>query len=358
MSTTPVGVIIGRMNPPHLGHLKIIRQSISNNPYTIIVLGSCFQQPTSKNPLTHEERRTILEQYLTDLKIPDLMNRVGFVFVPDFHYSNIDWLNAVKDKCFFKAMEMFEDKKSKPSFTIYGYDKDTSSQYLNWFAPWKSFLISEPYKFNDQVLHSTDLRALLFKDGLFALTQPVFTDSYSPTQIEYLNNWIMSGSFHNLEQDYEYYEKYKQAWAAAPFAPTFVTGDALVFCNGHVLTVKRKGPPGADTYALPGGFIEQDEFIKDCIIRELREETKIDIPPGKLKNCLKQIQVFDAPQRSLRGRVITHVGVFVLDEPSLPKVKGADDARSAQWLPLNVVSRMSHQFFEDHYYIIDSLKTI
>jgi bifunctional NMN adenylyltransferase/nudix hydrolase len=78
-------------------------------------------------------------------------------------------------------------------------------------------------------------------------------------------------------------EKYKESWKAAPFPPTFVTVDAVVVQSGHVLLVKRKAMPGAGLWALPGGFLNQEETLLDGAIRELKEETKIKVPVPVLK---------------------------------------------------------------------------
>jgi bifunctional NMN adenylyltransferase/nudix hydrolase len=66
--------------------------------------------------------------------------------------------------------------------------------------------------------------------------------------------------------------------------------------------------------------------------------------------------VFDHPGRSLRGRTITHAFLFDLDradkKPGLPRVKGADDAVEAKWIPIAELLKMSDQIFEDHLSII------
>ena len=148
--------------------------------------------------------------------------------------------------------------------------------------------------------------------------------------------------------------KYKSAWAAAPYAPTFVTCDAVVVQSGHILLVERKANPGKGLWALPGGFVNQDERLVDAALRELREETKLKVPAPVLKGSIKQQKVYDEPSRSERGRTITHAFHMELAaDAKLPKVKGADDAKCAFWLPLNELS--SKRMFEDHYFIIQDI---
>jgi bifunctional NMN adenylyltransferase/nudix hydrolase len=148
-------------------------------------------------------------------------------------------------------------------------------------------------------------------------------------------------------------EKYKEAWKAAPFPPTFMTVDAVVVQSGHILLVKRGDMPGKGLWALPGGFLNQGETMLDGAIRELKEETKIKVPVPVLKGSIKDSKTFDAPHRSQRGRTITQA--FYIDlgfDERLPKVKGSDDAEKAFWVPLNEVVAQRDKFFEDHFHII------
>jgi bifunctional NMN adenylyltransferase/nudix hydrolase len=114
--------------------------------------------------------------------------------------------------------------------------------------------------------------------------------------------------------------------------------------------IKRRASPGKGLWAAPGGFLNQAERIEDAAIRELREETKIKVPAPVLRGNIKASHVFDAPNRSLRGRTITHAYLIELPAGELPKVKGGDDAEKAKWIPLNELDESV--CFEDHYAIV------
>jgi len=108
-----------------------------------------------------------------------------------------------------------------------------------------------------------------------------------------------------------------------------VTVDFLVFClvegRLQVLLIRRKKMPFANSWAIPGGFIEMEEPIESAVRRELREETGLEYQ-GPV--CL--IGVYGAPDRDPRGRTISLAHGAVI-RPPLPEVCGADDAEEACW---------------------------
>ena len=157
-----------------------------------------------------------------------------------------------------------------------------------------------------------------------------------------------------IREEHEFVARYQQAWSAAPYAPTFVTVDAVVVQSGHVLMVERKARPGKGLLALPGGFVDPGEKLVDACLRELREETRLKVPAPVLKGSISASEVFDDPYRSARGRTITHAFYIELEpNQALPKVKGGDDARHAMWVPMGDLDPVS--IFEDHYFIIQEM---
>ena len=85
------------------------------------------------------------------------------------------------------------------------------------------------------------------------------------------------------------------------------------------------------------------------------EETGLKVPEKVLIGSIIDQKIFDAPGRSLRGRTVTEAFYISLSHEAgnnkLPKVKGADDAIDAFWLPLGKVK--GEDFFEDHAEIIE-----
>jgi bifunctional NMN adenylyltransferase/nudix hydrolase len=132
-----------------------------------------------------------------------------------------------------------------------------------------------------------------------------------------------------------------------------VTVDGVVIHSGHVLLVERGAQPGKGQWALPGGFVRGDERLLDAVVRELREETRLKLPAPVLRGSLRAQEAFDHPERSLRGRTITHAFHFEFPAGDLPPVKGGDDAAKARWFPLAELRGMESQIYEDHFYIIE-----
>ncbi len=112
----------------------------------------------------------------------------------------------------------------------------------------------------------------------------------------------------------------------------FLTADAIVFATTKegtfVLLIERKNEPFKGKWAFPGGFLEEDETLLECSIRELYEETGLDLS-GERPYLLG---VYDKPGRDPRGRVITVSYLFVI--PEKRPVQGGDDAHLARWFPL------------------------
>lgn len=136
-----------------------------------------------------------------------------------------------------------------------------------------------------------------------------------------------------------------------------MTVDALVIVNDRILIVQRKAFPGKSLWALPGGFLECNETISQAIIRELFEETNISLTQEQLAVAKRCEKVFDYPDRSLRGRTISHAGLFVFDQwSSLPEINAADDTKAAKWMALDsIIENIYDKMLEDHYQIITIL---
>ncbi|WP_369199380.1 NUDIX domain-containing protein [Streptomyces sp. PU-14G] len=122
------------------------------------------------------------------------------------------------------------------------------------------------------------------------------------------------------------------------FPPFAVTVDLVVLTVRKdalwSLVVRRGEPPYQGRWALPGGFVRDDEGLEAAASRELAEETGL-----RSQACeghrggahLEQLATYGAPQRDPRMRVVS-VAYLVL-APDLPSPVAGGDARSARWSP-------------------------
>jgi bifunctional NMN adenylyltransferase/nudix hydrolase len=167
-----------------------------------------------------------------------------------------------------------------------------------------------------------------------------------------LDEFRHTPEYEQIIREREFVINYKKQYASLPYPPIFSTADAVVIQSGHVLMIRRRAEPGRGLWALPGGYVNAttDKSVEDAAIRELREETMIKVPAPVLRGSIVDSRVFDAIDRSPRGRIITHAFKIVLPDGELPKVKGSDDAEKARWVPISEVR--SEECFEDHAEII------
>ena len=337
-------VFIGRFQPFHMGHLSVVKEGLMQAEQLIILCGSSHQPRSSRNPWTTDERESMIRGALTETE----NKSVHIAPLMDITYNDESWVRNVQATVngFVTAFHGVPHKQAKVG--LIGHSKDQSSYYLNLFPQWGAVQVAN---FNN--LSATPIREQIFAEGSTFIAQAA--QSVLPKNVtSQLNEFADTTEYKAIKDEHSFLRKYKQAWSSAPYAPVFVTVDAVVVQSGHVLMVERKAKPGKGLLALPGGFINQDEKLIDACLRELREETRLKVPTPVLMGSIKQQQVFDDPYRSSRGRTITHAFYMELaPNKELPKVKGGDDAKHARWIPLANLNPA--EIYDDHYFIIKEL---
>lgn len=342
MTKIKIGVFIARLQPFHWAHVDIVKLAIQENDHVVVVLGSACQAKTIKNPWTTDERELMIRKSLT----VEGNSHVSVVSAKDYFYNNNMWLSSLQSALGAIKVNGVEVDLDDCDVTLYGHDKDKSTFYLHLFPKWKLNDVGN-LRTEFQHLDATLVRSLFFTGQMDELKKFVPPDVYQMLCTE-----LGTTTYQNLVAEFRHITEYKALWATAPYPPTFVTTDAILIKSGHVLVTVRGGYPGKGLLALPGGYLNQDERIVDGCLRELKEETRIAVDKDELRKSIVDQRVFDHPDRSLRGRTITHGYCMNLGSGELPKVKGADDAAKAFWMPLRDVYRREEEFFEDHFHII------
>jgi bifunctional NMN adenylyltransferase/nudix hydrolase len=337
-SNGDLAVLIGRFQPFHWGHAGLLKKALELAPRALVIIGSARGPRLVKNPFTAEER---IDQIRGSLDA-DARARVSFATVRDY-YDEPRWAAAVE--------AAVEREAGGGQITLVGFRKDDSSSYLSLFPQWREYAAPR-----QAPIDGTALRRLYFEGG--AELAPELAQAVPPVIAQFLRQFRATAEFERLREELMSLDQSRATYGNGPF----VTVDAVVTVGDRLLLIQRGRPPGKGLWALPGGFLDGSERLLTAAIRELKEETLMARSDAELRRSLRDVAVFDHPQRSQRGRTITHAHYFVLepDEASrasdtkrLPSVEGADDAQAARWVKIADLPSMASELFEDHFQIID-----
>lgn len=123
----------------------------------------------------------------------------------------------------------------------------------------------------------------------------------------------------------------------------FVTVDIVLFKNDKILLIKRLKEPFKDCWALPGGFVDENEDLEDAAKRELLEETTIKV------DSLEQIGAFGKPFRDPRHHTISIAFFGRVPEETI--AIASDDAKEAEWFSINNLPELAF----DHKEIVNEV---
>jgi bifunctional NMN adenylyltransferase/nudix hydrolase len=352
-----IGILIGRFSPLHLGHEAVVRKMLSEQHVVIILIGSSYQTPNTRSPFSINERIEMFESVFSEKE----QDQLFFKGIKDYPYNETKWQYAIQE-----AVESFKpiikewpiDLYKKFNITLYGFNKDETSYYLQMFPQWNR-IDHDPILLANQLYNATDVRKELYTS--VTLGSCAKAECSQPIQT-WLENWSLSEKAKWLRKEYEYEQNYKGQYLNLPYPPIFQTVDNIVFWRGLVLMIQRKHRPGMGLWALPGGFLNANETKRAGAERELLEETHIEIY-RQTKNgskripidptWIQQIRSFDYPLRSQRGRTITEGYLWRIPDNLEVTHKADDDAAKSKFIPLNtILNNMNEIIFEDHQAII------
>jgi mutator protein MutT len=123
---------------------------------------------------------------------------------------------------------------------------------------------------------------------------------------------------------------------AYPDRPIVAVG-AVILDAGRVLLVRRGQEPLKGEWSLPGGAVEVGETLEAALVREVCEETSLDVVVGPVLEVLDSIR-HDADGRAQYHYVIVDYACRVRAGTPTAAVRGTD-ADDVQWVPVEELDR-------------------
>jgi bifunctional NMN adenylyltransferase/nudix hydrolase len=329
---------IGRFQLFHRAQLALIRKGLELAPRCAVLIGSAFQARSPRNPFTFQERVETIRLALSE----EERQRVDFLAIRDV-FDQKRWVAQVQ-----AAMAKLTGS-DRARVVLVGHRKDPTGEYLNEFPGWPLHDVGRMGE-----VHGKALRAALFSGNSLDASLAAVAGQVPASTIGFIRAWAQLPFLGRLREEWAELAEEHDKWAGSPYPPVFVTVDAVVRVADQVLLIRRGRAPGKGLLAVPGGFIEQRETAYQSAVRELQEETGFELLPQEMEHALKAMRVFDHPDRSQRGRVITHAFHFDFGVRMVPEITGSDDAAEARWVPIAELPSLEEQFHDDHFHILDS----
>lgn len=107
---------------------------------------------------------------------------------------------------------------------------------------------------------------------------------------------------------------------------------AVVISEGKILLEKRKNEPGKGKWSIPGGLVDLGESPEQAVIREVMEETCLEVDAPRLVDVVSDVSLDE------NGKVKYHfVIIDYLVAVKRGEVKAASDADALRWVPFSEV---------------------
>ncbi len=113
-----------------------------------------------------------------------------------------------------------------------------------------------------------------------------------------------------------------------------ITADGILYTEKGILLINRGNEPFQGYWALPGGFLDMGETIEDTLVREMKEETGLDV------EIVKVVGVFSRPDRDPRGQTVSTAFHVKLKDENQEPVAG-DDAADFRFFSLDELPKLA-----------------
>jgi bifunctional NMN adenylyltransferase/nudix hydrolase len=366
MSMTKVAFVIGRFQPFHLGHKAMVDHALSVADRVIVFMGDTGCALDARDPWTLAQ----LAEMIHSVYQPQIAaGKLTIASLLDIPYDDKAWSDQVIKMTDALIIKAFGLAPADCDVFAVGHVKDTTSFYLNepsWHTVKSPTLAIATGSHDTKVIDATPIREEIIRDGVTLLKGTMGQNAYATnfgllplSVVRTMAGWPELVT-KNVTADYEATVRFNAEYSSAAVKkwgkPHLHAVDAAVFCDGHVLVVRRAGGSGQGALALPGGFLDNDEWPVIGALRELLEETTLDLRSHYGDLYQKPLITYANPRRSRRGRTITHVLVHHLVPLNgvLPKVAVGDPKEVSEvfWLPLSALDAHRHEFFSDHFHIV------
>lgn len=122
------------------------------------------------------------------------------------------------------------------------------------------------------------------------------------------------------------YDEMKEKHRGDIYEKPSLTVDGIIQQDDKILLIKRKNPPFKDEYALPGGFVENNEVVEKAVVREVEEETGLETEIKRLED------VYSSPGRDPRGHTVSIVYSLDITGGSL---SSGSDAQGTEYFSID-----------------------
>lgn len=107
---------------------------------------------------------------------------------------------------------------------------------------------------------------------------------------------------------------------------------AVIAKDGKILLEKRRNDPGKGKWSVPGGIVELGEHVEEAVVREVKEETGLEVEKPE------HIDIVDNISFDEQGKIKYHfVIIDYLVKLVGGKLKAASDAEELEWVTLDDV---------------------
>lgn len=344
-------VVIGRFQPLHHGHISMIdeahRLARENDGHVLVLVGSSNKKRSIDNPYSYDERcDMILKQWPTE---------EGTVMpLPDYDYSYKRWETLLYRTINYKLSKIQVEISDNISITFITSNKGVDGDLRKDWARDHQIISVSPvdYEFNDFPISATNIRQSLIVGDRAGVQERVSESTWGVIE----SNW---DAVECMNADARTIRQYNRMWEDAPFTPTFHATDAVVRDpNGMMLFIERGGEMGTGQIALAGGFLEADISHEANMIKELKEETCLDLDAKGHKIVTSWF--CDETKRAMRGRMTTMVFLVDVDHEfrwvdgklylGSDLIEPKDDASKV--MLINQLDITDHYMFSDHHGLV------